>query len=323
MDTLLRGMTPLFVFIILLAGCGTSEKEARQELANLNIEYSEESFAKRAAQGDERAVNLFLKTSINPKPALISAAAQSQKKIVQKLLDSGVKPPGQALRAPASEGNTKMVKLLLEAGAEPSTRTLRAPVSEGNAEMVKLLLEAGADPGTRTLRAAASKGHAEVVKPLLDAGASPEEDLLLDAAEDGYLQTVNFLLEAGANPNARLGEREMPLYAAAVNGHEEIVRSLLGAGGNPDQIVKENERPVWWYSALEGNIECVKVFAEEDADLNATIDTSPLANRNNQETILDQLASKIGRIPNKSKIAAYLQSQGVEYLDTKSSSQIK
>jgi hypothetical protein len=53
-------------FLILLLACGKSPEDARKELGQMNIEYSEASFLKCSERGDILAVKLFLASGMGP-----------------------------------------------------------------------------------------------------------------------------------------------------------------------------------------------------------------------------------------------------------------
>lgn len=54
----------LIIFVIALSGCGKGQK-AREELARLNVEYTESSFIENARDGNTDAVKLFLDAGMN------------------------------------------------------------------------------------------------------------------------------------------------------------------------------------------------------------------------------------------------------------------
>ena len=61
----MRRLLLLLTIAITLAGCGNSDK-ARQELAQLNLEYSESTFIESARDGNADAVKLFLEGGMDP-----------------------------------------------------------------------------------------------------------------------------------------------------------------------------------------------------------------------------------------------------------------
>ena len=88
MRSLLK-LTIFSVTLALLAGCGTSPEEARQKLADLNVEYTEESFAKHAGRGDMEAVDLFLKAGMDPDQAMPAAFLNDRSQVIQTLEEAG------------------------------------------------------------------------------------------------------------------------------------------------------------------------------------------------------------------------------------------
>lgn len=145
------------------SGSGGEQKEARSQLARLGIDYSPDSFVKRAAFGNLGAVRLFLVASMNPNArdrngvtALMAAATYPE--IEETLLVSGAdvhlrSADGEtALMYAALAGNVPSIQLLLGAGAVPNVR--------GNDGATPLILAAG-------------NGHEGAVEALLHAGADP------------------------------------------------------------------------------------------------------------------------------------------------------
>jgi len=128
MKHLLR-CTALLLTFGFLTGCGMSEGEARQKLADLNVEYSKESFVDHAAQGDATVVELFLKSGLS------TSGPEVQ----------------EALAKAIENGHSEVARTLMEAevelrGAEQQGKMLIAAVRSGSIETVRLLLETGADP---------------------------------------------------------------------------------------------------------------------------------------------------------------------------------
>lgn len=78
--------------VALLAGCGTSPEEARQKLADLNIDYTKESFVEHAERGDMQAVDLFLKAGMDPDHAMPVAVVNDRSQVIQTLKDAGAEP---------------------------------------------------------------------------------------------------------------------------------------------------------------------------------------------------------------------------------------
>jgi len=212
-----------------------SPEEAQKELQRLNIPYTSEEFIRRARQGDEAAVDLFLDAGIDP--------------------DIRDKHGRTALVLATREGNMDVIKTLLDKGADIDARkeggwtSLTWAASEGYFEVVQLLLESGADvdaedkSGATVLMRAASLGHTEIVTALLDKGADPNKQdsegwtPLMFAAFRGYSGTVRILLEKGALPDLESTTGETAISSAALHSHDDIVRML-------EKRIKEEASPV-------------------------------------------------------------------------------
>lgn len=95
--------------------------EARKELKQMGIEYTEQQFATSAGAGDMTAVKLFLDAGMN-----VNAGG------------------GAALGLSAGRGQIEMVKLLLSKGAKPTSNSLQFARTRGHKEIEKILIDAGA-----------------------------------------------------------------------------------------------------------------------------------------------------------------------------------
>jgi len=95
--------------------------EARKEIKQMGIEYTEQQFATSAGAGDMTAVKLFLDAGMD--------------------VNSG---GGAALGVSAGRGQIAMVKLLLSKGAKPTANSLQFARTRGHKEIEKILIEAGA-----------------------------------------------------------------------------------------------------------------------------------------------------------------------------------
>ena len=122
-----------------------SHEEARQQLADLNVEYSQESFTEYAGRGDDLVVDLFLKASMDP-----NAQARAKISVEEPWGNWGVQRGLKQLIKEETPDGT----LILE-GASP----LMMAAMRGHNEVVRRLLEAGADSTAKT--------------SLLEAGANP------------------------------------------------------------------------------------------------------------------------------------------------------
>jgi uncharacterized protein len=95
--------------------------EARKELKQMGVEYTEQQFATSAGAGDMTAVKLFLDAGMD--------------------VNSG---GGAAIGLSAGRGQIEMVKLLLEKGAKPTSNSLQFARTRGHKEIEKILVDAGA-----------------------------------------------------------------------------------------------------------------------------------------------------------------------------------
>jgi hypothetical protein len=95
--------------------------EARKEIKQMGIEYTEQQFATSAGAGDMTAVKLFLNAGMD-----VNAGG------------------GSALGLAAGRGQIEMVKFLLSEGAKPTSNSLQFARTRGHKEIEKILVEAGA-----------------------------------------------------------------------------------------------------------------------------------------------------------------------------------
>lgn len=95
--------------------------QARKDITAMGLEYTGQSFAKAAGNGDMTAVQLFLDAGMD-------------------INEGG----GAALGLAAGRGKAGMVKFLLSKGAKPSSNALQYARTRGYPEIEKILLDAGA-----------------------------------------------------------------------------------------------------------------------------------------------------------------------------------
>ena len=95
--------------------------QARKDIKEMGIEYTEQQFSTSAGAGDMTAVKLFLDAGMN--------------------VNSG---GGAVIGLAAGRGQLEMVKLLLSKGAKPTSNSLQFARTRGHKEIEKILVEAGA-----------------------------------------------------------------------------------------------------------------------------------------------------------------------------------
>ncbi|KAK8143495.1 hypothetical protein G3M48_007169 [Beauveria asiatica] len=219
-----------------------------------------------AAQGDSKAIAIFLQTRTLPSYCLHTLLRKASEgghiKVVDQLLGAGADANtaadeygGQtALQAACGGGHLGVVERLLSAGAVVNTAAtrfsgqtaLQAASGGGHLHVVNCLLSAGADvnaiaadfEGLTALQAASKSGHIEVVDRLLFSRADVNATALYGdvltplqaASSGGYLRVVECLLAAGADVNATATDLKgrTALQAASGGGHLHVAASKSG-----------------------------------------------------------------------------------------------
>ena len=257
-------ITLLLIIVLSLSACGQSPEDARKELGQLNIPYSESSFIESAANGDMMAVKLFLAAGMNVNSengmALVYAVQKGRTEIVETLLDAGADVNKRTpLIAALRQNQVEIVKILLGKGADVNIENgigLRIAANSGHIVLVKLLLDKGADITLRTsegetaLMDAVREGHIEIVKLLLDKGANGADGgVLWVAIQNGRTELVNLLLDKGADANVKTRTNQTALMEAIRLGQPEIIKLLLDKGA--DANVKDQNNKTALIMALE------------------------------------------------------------------------
>jgi len=241
-----------------------SATDARKDLGQLGIEFTEESFYTYARRGDKLAVGLFLAAGMQPSAGLVGAALGNHTAISKELLTLGANPSatyktfvGQfeemnshcasALQFAAYNNNTDLVKDLLGRGADVNFDggcALNAAIITGNAESAELLLNAGASADRSTLDFAIQKQKGNIVKLLIRKGIKIDLMTLAEKAiKEIDVETLQFAIESGLDPNAKT-TRDAPGYtkytllmAAVDRGSPRLVTTLLNKGADPNLCI--------------------------------------------------------------------------------------
>ena len=189
----------LFTLLMMLIFFACGKYRARDELAKLGVDFTEENFVTAVQKNDTLQINLFLDAGMKPiakakdgRSVLIIATANANYKIVERFLKNGADPNYQLesgmapLMYAANQGNDKMILLLLENGADPNKQelggrsALHFATLRGSLRSVEALLEHEADPnqqdkhGMTPLIRAAMKNYIGISEALLKNGADPE-----------------------------------------------------------------------------------------------------------------------------------------------------
>jgi ankyrin repeat protein len=288
---------------LLLVGCGPSQREARHQMADQDIPFTEAEFAKQAGAGNRDTLQLFFDAGMELNVAkerdafpLVQAAAGGHVEIVSLLSERGADPnirdAGRTpLIAAVSEQDTSItdeeradvVRALLNAGANPRLKYIdKTPLliasETGNTEVVDVLLEAGADPG-KGLAVASRAGHTELMKKLREAGADVNAahpffykkgegtytaTALSKAAEGGHVDAVKQLLEAGAKPEGE-GNRQVLSLSHTEPTHDKIFDLVVRAGADgPSKHALVG-------AACAGRMDIVRKNLERGMDPDATV----------------------------------------------------
>jgi uncharacterized protein len=187
-------------------------------------------------------------------------------------------------------------------GTQPDgTTALHWAVDHEDVGLVDRLLAAGADAkaanqeGATPLYLACVSGNVEIISKLLKRGAdvnatflSHGETPVMMAARTGRPDAVKLLLEAGAHVDAKeTMHQTTALMWAAEQGHADVIKLLVGAGADlntQSTVVQAKRRRGVVYkqgddqhsggvtalilAARQGNVDAVRVLAENGADVN-------------------------------------------------------
>jgi ankyrin repeat protein len=241
-------------FALSLFGCGKSKDQAVQGLATLNLKFSADDFVRSAAQGDGKALPLFLEAGIDLNApnsegytGLMAAAEKGRSDVVKQLLDhrADVNVKGRegltALMLAGGNDHPDVVKLLLDHKADPSVQddngwtAMMKAVYQGNTACVRLLANRSREDVNRGLLLAALMGRKDTLQALFDYGAEVDtraEDgrtALMMAASKGYNDIVAVLLKAGADPSLTDPSGASAEAMAASKGFSEIASSIQQA----------------------------------------------------------------------------------------------
>lgn len=191
-------MRKLMCLLLLMVSCTKSPTQARKELAEIGVNYSESTFLNSISAGDKVAVDLFLQAGMNP----------------NALHTNGV----SALQGASFRGNTEIVKLLIKAGADLDAVTTLADrdtltalsnaIGMHNLDTAQALVSAGADVNLKRKTLSPF--------PIID------DTYIRVASAANYIEGVQFLLKNGADVNS-----------LAHNVYESKYSPLSAANGIP------------------------------------------------------------------------------------------
>ena len=225
----LRVVQALLATLILLPfpGCSKSKEDLIKQLTSLNFQFNGDDFVRSAAEGDQKALGLFLAAGFD----------------VNTPNSAGV----TGLMAATERGRADIVKLLLDHKADPNAAgrdgvtALMLGAENNQPEILKLLISRGADPnrqdnnGWTAVLKAAYQGNAKCIEILAAHSKLELDRALLVATLMERKDAVKVLLDNGAEVDFKASDGRTPLILAAGKGNKDIVEELLQAGADASQ----------------------------------------------------------------------------------------
>jgi ankyrin repeat protein len=282
---------------------GRSPEEARAELSNLSVNYSEETFTERVQEGDAAATELFLAAGMNPdlvvdregNTALMVAAANGRASTVDALIGAGAnvnatsRSRATALMSAARQSDAAILRSLISAKANVNDvdttgdSALSIAAMAGHLANVTLLLDAGTQPDAvnRAFAMAAQARQPEAARLLIERGADvtrvgPEalvRAIRQDAYNNNIGDTVKFMLDVVKDVSGQDSNGWSAVHLAADRGHPTLLRVLLEKGADVNRVCEcngyrgaRNWTPVQM-AALNSRQNVVEMLLASGADL--------------------------------------------------------
>jgi len=271
----LRFIVFLGLIFATLIACGKSSVDARKELTQLGIPYSEPAFVASAEKGDLAAVKLFILANMDPNvqqgAALTGAILRNQREVADYLFNNGANADskGRALIAIAGNKDIGLITYLFDKGADVNyqsvqvifnpfaagnvskivTTALTSALKEKNVRNAKIFLDKGAKGDACDLVEAARIGDVEIIKRVLDTGVDINGKCLRNSAlsSTGDIALRKWLLEHGASVNTldEMGNSlifyasKYPRTPAELDNLKLLIRYKpdLSLGNNPVTVV--------------------------------------------------------------------------------------
>lgn len=248
--------------------------QAKKDLDEVGITYSEASFIDEACAGNRAGVVLFLKTGMNPLTrgkddltALHCAARNGQDKLILMLIKRGIdvnvktKEDRTPLHEATTRGSIEAAKVLLEnkANINATDKNGDTPllVAAGRkADLISLLIEKGAD-----VKAKNKNGDTALLR-VMNYGGSKES-----------LDVIEALVNKGADVNASTNDGRTPLQAAISYGQRPLIEKLIAAGANVN--AKSSSGTILMYAASRPDL--LKLLLDNKADPNLAADDGSTA----------------------------------------------
>lgn len=238
--------TLLMTFAILVSGCGDSKKDARNELAKMNVDYTVDAFNQAIENHDNAATDLFFKSGFDlslkgelGKTPLMAAAKSDNEDVMKKILDT------TADRAKDVDDANRSALMYAIMNKQVNAMNMLSDASDWSLADLD---------GNTVLHLAVLTADADTVNAVLshdvDINAKNQkgQTALFLAADKGALDIVKALLDKGADKSIADTDGTLPVQAALKNGNKDIVSAL---GGAP---VEEKKQDTTQQSASSQNV---------------------------------------------------------------------
>jgi ankyrin repeat protein len=202
-----------FALLLMLVSCSSSDKEGREaknRLAEMGIEFDEQSFLSHVVQNQPEVVNLFIEAGMDPnvavedKTVLLEACRRGYIEVGLALIEAGADVDAKdgygvtCLMFSAITGSNELILKMIEKGADVNAKDkygrsalIEALTTENDIplETYKALIDADADvdaqiEGGLTPIMLAADGDTEILRLLIDAGAD------LNASDDNRISAL-------------------------------------------------------------------------------------------------------------------------------------
>ena len=260
-----------------------SREEARGELAERSIPYSQGSFITYAQNGDVDVVRLFVEAGmdVNAQPYSSSVAHTTETKPDDSLVAVWFPQPGDedddtALMKAAGQGHIEVVRFLVEQGAYLNIRNrqdqdvLMFAAAGGHLAVAIFLIDIAPVATAPCVVGGSQKGPNIVCKssllaPVRSSYSSGPQSALEWAAYNGHLNMVHILLENSLSSYTV----SISLAWAAYRGHLDVARLLLEYGAfvdvSPGSIGQRGPTPLM-LAAYSGQLDMVRLLLDHGAD---------------------------------------------------------
>jgi ankyrin repeat protein len=221
----------IFILLQKYLDMPNSKALALNQLEQLQIPFTSDSFIAQVRAGNSEAVGLFLKAGMSPDTS------------ISRYYVPGDPPQNHnpAILIAAETGHVEIVKLMLEAHSKLVGEVFVTASALGHAELVKELIRLGVNKhpyhvyDAMAMYAAAGNNQAEIIRLLVESGVNVDvtsrkiingRTALMEATLEENVELIEYLIRAGANVNLEDAQGVTALDIAIQKGHIEIVNLL-------------------------------------------------------------------------------------------------